>query len=136
MKAPFVDPIFRTIPEEEVVHPPPKQTSKKGKKFEEKSSKEFVKEKSTSSTTSEKTDKSELKEGDTTDELGSLSSKLLNKLAEEESKLKKTTNLEIGTWSNEMAEKADNLYDDEVITGPRLVEGVGGSNFVYCPFHI
>ena len=110
---------FRTIPEEEVINPPPKQTSKKGKTVEEKSSTEFVKEKSTSSTASENTDKSTdksdkntdksaIKEGDTEE----LSSKLLNKLAEEESKLKKTTNLEIGTWSNEMAEKADNLYDD------------------------
>jgi hypothetical protein len=33
-----------------------------------------------------------------TDELGSLSSKLLDKLAEEESKLKKLNNMEIGTW--------------------------------------
>lgn len=47
-----------------------------------------------------------------TDELGSMSSKLLDKLAEEESKLKKINNMEIGTWSNEMAENVQNLPDD------------------------
>ena len=46
------------------------------------------------------------------DELGSLSSQLLDKLAEEESKLKKMNNLEIGTWSNEMAENVQNFPDD------------------------
>jgi hypothetical protein len=46
------------------------------------------------------------------DELGSLSSKLLDKLAEEESKLKKVNNLEIGTWSNEMAENVENFPED------------------------
>ena len=80
------------------------------KKLGEKSSSEFIREKSVSDSAEENS--SEKKEGNPPDELGSLSSKLLDKLAEEESKLKKTTSLEIGMWSNEMAEKAENVYEE------------------------
>ena len=101
--------IFRTIPEEETV------TKVPVKKVTNKNSSEFVREKSSSATpdrdSTESSDKSGEKKEDS-DELGSLSSKLLDKLAEEESKLKKINNLEIGTWSNEMAEKVENLFDD------------------------
>ncbi len=83
------------------------------KKVANKNSSEFIREKSSSATpdSTKNSDKGQEKEEET-DELGSLSSKLLDKLAEEESKLKKINNLEIGTWSNEMAEKVENLYDD------------------------
>ena len=40
---------------------------------------------------------------DGNEELGDLSTKLLDKLNKEESKLRQKSNLEIGTWSNEMA---------------------------------
>ena len=39
-----------------------------------------------------------------TEKLSDLSCKLMNKLNEEESKLRQKSNLEIGTWSNEMAQ--------------------------------
>ena len=92
------------MPEEEIV------TKVPVKKVPNKNSSEFIREKSSSATpdNSESVDKKE----DSSDELGSLSSKLLDKLAEEESKLKKINNLEIGTWSNEMAEKVENSFDD------------------------
>jgi hypothetical protein len=82
-----------------------------GKKVRDKAPSEFVRDKSSSDISDKSYEKSSDKKEDS-DELGSLSSKLLDKLAEEESKLKKLSNLEIGTWSNEMAEKAENLYDE------------------------
>ena len=39
-----------------------------------------------------------------TEKLSDLSCKLMNKLNEEESKLRQKSNLEIGTWSNDMAQ--------------------------------
>ena len=42
--------------------------------------------------------------GSGTEKLSDLSCKLMNKLNEEESKLRQKSNLEIGTWSNEMAQ--------------------------------
>lgn len=41
---------------------------------------------------------------DGNEELGDLSTKLLDKLNKEESKLRQQSNLEIGTWTNEMAQ--------------------------------
>ena len=41
---------------------------------------------------------------DGNEELGDLSTKLLDKLNKEESKLRQQTNLEIGTWTNDMAQ--------------------------------
>ena len=41
---------------------------------------------------------------DGNEELGDLSSKLLNKLNKEESKLRQQSNLDIGTWTNDMAQ--------------------------------
>ena len=42
------------------------------------------------------------------EQLSDMSCKLMNKLNEEESKLRQKSNLEIGTWSNEMAADSDN----------------------------
>ena len=42
--------------------------------------------------------------GGSTEKLSDLSCKLMNKLNEEESKLRQKSNLEIGTWSNDMAQ--------------------------------
>ena len=87
---------------------PIQEEAPKPKKSREKTPPEVAREKS-SSVVSDAFDNDAQ---DEPDELGSLSSKLLDKLAEEESKLKKINNLEIGTWSNEMAENVQNVADD------------------------
>ena len=47
-------------------------------------------------------------EGEPDDELGTLTNELMNKLNEEETKLKQKSSLEIGTWSNDMAKESLN----------------------------
>ena len=96
--------VFRSVTEE----------LPKPKKVREKTPTEVIREKSSTPAASDRSEgrDSNPEPKEPADELGSLSSKLLDKLAEEESKLKKLSNLEIGTWSNEMAENVQSLPDD------------------------
>ena len=71
-----------------------------------------VKHKKSTGSTQKDASSSEVEEGET-DELGSLTNKLLNKLNEEETKLKQKSSLEIGTWSNEMAKDSIKNQENE-----------------------